>query len=247
MLILAKQYASVEKKASYSSAPCNSKARKILNEVRLCVALLLPSDDSPSSLWRCSSVCDLLRGRIESQHHLMAESRAEDSTWDPSSARPPSQPAKTREESACLSLAPPVVHMTQFGIAHTHRLAHGTIHSRPHTGWALSLCDTRARTHTHTHTGRSCASPLYLEAARRVPLCASIRQYPSVGRSSATLWGGLRIWGGGAFRCSSAGSTSQLPHCSSSPPSGKLIRSRVPGPSAGTRLINPVTPCAFII
>lgn len=249
MLILANQFASVEKKkASYSSAPCNSKARKILDEVRLCVALLLPSDDSPSSLWRCSSVCDLLRGRIESQHHLMAESRAEDSTWDPSSARPPSQPAKTREESACLSLAPPVVHMTQFGIAHTHRLAHGPIHSRPHTGWVLSLCDTRARVHTHTHTDRSCASPLYLEAARRVPLCASIRQYPSVGRSSATLWGlgGLRMWGAGAFRRSSAGSTSQLPHCSSSPPSGKLIRSRVPGPSAGTRLIQSLRAHFFI-
>lgn len=100
-----------------------------------------------------------------------------------------------------------------------------------------SLRHARARTHTHTHTDRSCASPLYLEAARRVPLCASIRQYPSVGRSSATLLGGLRMWGAGAFRCSSAGSTSQLPHCSSSPPSGKLIRSRVPGPSAGTHLI----------
>lgn len=236
-MLIAKQYASVEKKASYSSAPCNSKARKILDEVRLCVALLLPSDDSSSSLWRCSSVCDLLRGRIESQHHLMAESRAEDSTWDPSSARPPSQPAKTREESACLSLAPPVVQMTQFGIAHTHRLAHGPIHSRPHTGWALSLCDTRARTHTHTHTGRSCASPLYLKlrgASRSARPSVSTRL--SVG-PAPLFGGGLRMWGAGAFRCSSAGSTSQLPHCSSSPPSGKLIRSRVPGPSAGTRLI----------
>lgn len=125
-------------------------------------------------MWRCSSVCDLLRGRIESQHHLMAESRAEDSAWDPSSARPPSQPAKTREESACLSFAPPVVHMTQFGIAHTHRLAHGPIHSRRYAHRVGSESLRHARAHPSAHTGRSCASPLYescaFPSARPAPL-----------------------------------------------------------------------------
>lgn len=190
----------MRKKASYSSAPCNSKARKILDEVRLCVALLLPSDDSPSSLWRCSSVCDLLRGRIESQHHLMAESRAEDSTWDPSSARPPSQPAKTREESACLSLAPPVVHMTQFGIAHTHRLAHGPIHSRPHTGWVLSLCDTRARVHIHTRTRADLARPLSIWKLRGASHSArpSVSTRLSVG--PAPLFGGFTDVGRRGFQ-----------------------------------------------
>lgn len=220
MLILAKQFASVEKKASYSSVPCNSKARKILDEVRLCVALLLPSDDSPSSLWRCSSVCDLLRGRIESQHHLMAESRAEDSTWDPSSARPPSQPAKTREESACLSLAPPVVHMTQFGIARTHRLAHGPIHSRPHTGWALSLCDTRARVHIHTRTRADLARPLSIWKLRGASRSArpSVSTRLSVG--PAPLFGGA----GGVYGCGVQGLSDVPPLV---PPVSSLIVHRL--------------------
>lgn len=178
-----------------------------MNEVRL-NALLLPSDDSPSSSGRCSSGCDLLRGRFESQHHLMVDSRAEDSAWDPSSARPPSQPAKTREESACLSIAPPVVHMTQFGITHTHRLAHGPIHSGPHTGWAQKSLQ-HARPHRQI-----------LRFVSSVSLCASICLSVSVRRSSATLGGGCGVVVGavggraGAFSESCAGSTSQLPHCS---------------------------------
>lgn len=117
---------------------------------------------------------------------MMAESRAEDSAWDSSSARPPSQPAKTREESACLSFAPPVVHMTQFGIAHTHRLAHGPIHSRryAHRVGSESLRHARARARKHTQIGRSCASPLYLKAAR-----PPLRVHLSVRRCSATLGG----------------------------------------------------------
>lgn len=121
---------------------------------------------------------------------MMAESRAEDSAWDPSSARPPSQPAKTREESACLSFAPPVVHMTQFGIAHTHRLAHGPIHSRryAHRVGSKSLRHARARTQAHpdrqilrvSSLSESCASP-----SARPPVSARL----SVG--AAPLLGGF--------------------------------------------------------
>lgn len=119
------------------------------------------------------------------------------------------------------------------------------------TQGGLRISATHARAHasslsfTHTHTGRSCAFPSLSESCASSSARPSVSARLSVGPARHS-WGGLRMWGAGAFRCSSTGSTSQLPHCSSSPPSGKLIRSRVPGPSAGTRLISSLH-SAFII
>lgn len=91
-------------------------------------------------------------------------------------------------------------------------------------------------TRTHAHTGRSCASPHCLKAARR-PSCVhlSVRASPSVQLPSyrGVLW------------CGAQGLSDVPPLVSPVSslivhrlhPLTKLIRSRVPGPSAGTRLI----------
>lgn len=119
-----------------------------------------------------------------------AESRDEDSAWDPSSERPPSQPAKTREESACLSFAPPVVHMTQFGITHTYTRIHTERQtysfSSTQGGFVISAACTR--------TNLACSPTLSA-------LCASCSARPSsvsalLSVSPAVLWG-FRDGGGG--------------------------------------------------
>ncbi len=166
-----------------------------------------------------------------------------DSGWDPSSERPPSQPAKQREEGACLSFAPPVVRMTQFSATHTHT----------HTHWDEPI---------HTHPG-GLSEPLRSAARMDKSACPHLLQNEAswshcqsvLSVAPAGLWGcvcGGGDGGGGLRCCSSAGPTSHLPHCSPSPPSGKLIRSRVPGPSAWMHPIQPITqtskpPWAFLI
>lgn len=112
----------------------------------------------------------------------------------------------------------PVQHHTHI---QTHTLKDEPIHSHPHRVGSENLY---ALQHAWTN--------LHVPALSKLGVLLSpsaCQPVLSVGPSSGTLR--LR-GGGGGLRCFSAGPTSQLPHCSSSPPSGKLIRSRVPGPSA---------------
>lgn len=103
--------------------------------------------------------------------------------------RPPSQPAKQREEGACLSFAPPVVRMTQFSATHTHthtdteRSTH-SFTSTQGTQKSSALCNTH---------GLICMLPLFLQNQRPgLTVGPSVRIVP---RSSGTLVVEGRGWG----------------------------------------------------
>lgn len=126
-----------------------------------------------------------------------------------------------REKCACLSFAPPVVRMTQFSTARTESSRCGEAEPFIHTrsDGSKHLCRTRGCIHT---------TPLSSD-------CASFSDHlPAVALDGPAGLSGWQVRGGGGLRCFSAGPTTRLPHCSSSPPSGKLnthvCRVLAPGP-----------------
>lgn len=102
---------------------------------------------------------------------------------------------------------------------HTHTLRDEPIHLHPHS----VAQNTSALCSAHGHLCVSALSPKLLPSQS---VCST---GPSVRRDSE-----VDQWGVGVSDLSLLVLLASYPHCSSSPPSGKLMRSRVPGPSAWT-------------
>lgn len=169
--------------------------------------------------------------RIKSEHHLMmdAEMRTQ-AGIPPLSAHHLNLPSSGRRVRVYLSLLQ--WSAWPSSAPHTLRRTHSFTSTQ---GGSANLCSLQhAWTHLHVPT---------LSKLRVLLSLSTVSLFcPSIQRDSGVEEGG----GGGGLRCcSSAGPTSQLPHCSPSPPSGKLIRSRVPGPSAWALPPNHPTSMSF--
>ena len=130
----------------------------------------------------------------------------------------------------------PVQHHTHT-LTHSHTLTQTVRHSFKSTKRGAqqkkkttsSLCSTHGNQNLHAPTlSLSLSVSLSVSLSKPTVSLWGCFSCPSVQRGSGVEGCVVEEWRGG-LRCSSAGPTSQLPHCSPSPPSGKLVALTCPG------------------